>query len=314
MKAAIIDAFGAADQFKIIDMARPLIQPDELLVRVKAAAVNPKDTFIRKGRFKDFTGQNFPMLTGFDFAGEVAEVGSEVQAPGVGTAIYGMLDGWEGKTCAEFLAVKPHQCDRKPEALSFEEAAAIPLVASTSLQALRNKAGIQPGNAVCVNGAAGGVGTMAVRIAKILGADVTAISSAGNHEFLAGLGADHCVDYRTEDITRIGRQFDIFFDVFGNRPFMEAEPLLTTKGVWVSTVLQPHVFESVEATRNSTGKKAQMVIVESRREDLAQIREWIDAGQLKPVIHAVYPLDRIAEAHAQQETKHTRGKLVITID
>jgi NADPH:quinone reductase-like Zn-dependent oxidoreductase len=314
MKAAVIHAFGAADQFAIIDIPRPELQADEVLVRVQAAAVNPKDTFIRKGYFKDFTGTDFPMQTGFDFAGEVTAVGEAAQAPAVGTAVYGMLDGWAGRTCAEYLTVKAHQPAVMPADLSFEEAAALPLVCSTALQALRDQAGIQPGHAVCVNGAAGGVGSMAVRIATILGAEVTAIGSAGNHDFLRELGAAHCIDYNEADITQSDRQFDIFFDVFGNQPFDKVKPVLKPKGVWVSTVLQPHVFKSVEATKNSTGRKAQLVIVAARREDLDQIRDWVEAGQLRPVIHATYPLEKIGAAHAQQETKHTRGKLVIRID
>ena len=151
-------------------------------------------------------------------------------------------------------------------------------------------------------------------IAKILGAEVTAIGSARNHAFLRDLGADQCVDYHNEDITASPRRFDIFFDVFGNQPFDKVRPILNPRGVWVSTVLQPHVFKSVEETQNSTGQKARLVIVAARREDLDQIREWVEAGKLKPVIHAIYPLARIAEAHAQQETKHTRGKLVIRMD
>lgn len=314
MKAAIINAFGSIDQLKIADIARPKIQPDEVLVRVKAASVNPKDTFIRKGHLKKYTGDKFPMLMGFDFAGEIAEVGSDVRTNDVGSPVYGMLDGWDGRTCAEYMVAKPHQFDRKPESLTFVEAAALPLVSSTALQALRDQAGIKAGSSVCVNGASGGVGSMAVRVAKILGANVTAVSSAANHEFLKGLGADHCIDYHTEDITQLARRFDTFFDVFGNRPFADIKPALQPKGIWVSTVLQPHVFESIEATKNSGGKKAKMVIVASRRADLAQIRAWVDTGQLKPVIHGIYPLDRIAEAHAQQETKHTQGKLVIQIN
>ena len=314
MKAAVINAFGDTDQIEIVDIPQPVPQPDEVLVRVKAAAVNPKDTFIRKGYLKKYTGADFPMLTGFDYAGEVAAVGAEAEAPAVGAAVYGMLDGWEGRTCAEYMAVKAHQLAAMPADLSFEQAAALPLVCSTSLQALRDQAGIKPGHTVCINGAAGGVGSAAVRIAKILGAEVTAIASAGNHDFLRELGADHCVDYHVEDITASEHRFDIFFDVFGNQPFDNIKPILEPQGVWVSTVLQSHVFKSVEATKGSTGKKAQLVIVAASRSDLDQIRQWVEAGQLKPIIHATFPLEGIRDAHIQQESKHTRGKLVIRID
>ncbi|MDX1413925.1 MAG: NADP-dependent oxidoreductase [Candidatus Promineifilaceae bacterium] len=313
MKAAIFDSFGDTGVVRIADIPRPQISEGELLVRVHAAAVNPKDTFIRKGYLKRYTGETFPMLPGFDYAGEIAAVGSEINDFQVGDLVYGMLDGWQGATCAEFLAIYPDQASTKPETLSFINAAAVPLVSSTALQAFRDEAGLQEGHEVCINGASGGVGSVAVQIAKIMGARVTAVSRAENHEFLHGLGADVCLDYREVDITRSERLFDVFFDVFGNHRFEAIEPILTKEGIWVSTVLQSHVFESVAATQTSRGKKAKLVIVKSSREDLDLIRSWIDAGRLKPIVHSVFPLDQIQVAHAQQETKHTRGKLVISI-
>ena len=166
---------------------------------------------------------------------------------------------------------------------------------------------------MCINGASGGVGSVAVQIAKILGAQVTAVSRAENHDFLRELGADTCLDYREVDITESGQKFDIFFDVFGNRRYDEIEPILTNSGVWVSTVLQPHVFASVEATKSSSGKKAKLVIVKSSRADLDIISGWVNNGRLKPIIHAIYPLTDIRAAHAQQESKHSRGKIIISI-
>ena len=200
-----------------------------------------------------------------------------------------------------------------PPSLDNNEAAALPLVASTALQALRDEAHLVPGQRICINGASGGVGTAAVQIARIMGGQITAVSRIENHPFLLDLGADECLDYRDLDITKSGRQFDIFFDVFGNRPFDSIKPILTETGVWVSTVLQPHVFASVEATKNSSGKKAKLVIVKTSRSDLDIICGWVDAGQLKPILHDIYPLEQIQAAHAQQETKHTRGKIVISI-
>ncbi|MCB2147566.1 MAG: NAD(P)-dependent alcohol dehydrogenase [Deltaproteobacteria bacterium] len=312
MKAATITSYGPPDVLSIHDMPTPRPRSDEVLVRVRAAAINPKDTFIRKGRFKRFTGRHFPLLTGFDFAGEVAAVGAAVTDTTVGEAVYGMLDGWQGGACAEYVAVKAGRFCKKPEGVSFDEAAALPLVSLTALQALRNHAGIASGMQVCVNGASGGVGSMAVQIAKIMGAEVTAISSEQNHDFLESLGADRCIDYRHGDIGR-GRQFEIFFDVFGNRPFRSVKPILSRRGVWVSTVIQPHVFLSVALTRFFSHRKAKLVVVKSRGEDLAQVRRWVAAGLLRPIVHDVFPLEKIREAHVQQETKHTRGKIVIHI-
>ena len=219
-----------------------------------------------------------------------------------------MLDGWHGATCAEYVAVTTEQAALKPASLSFAEAAALPLVSSTALQAFRDEANMQDGQAVCINGASGGVGSVAVQIAKIMGARVTAVSGAENHDFLHDLGADACIDYRDVDITKSDQRFDIFFDVFGNQRFDAIKPILTSKGVWVSTVLQPHVFASVEETKSGSGKKAKLVIVKSSRADLDTISGWVNGGRLKPIIHSTYPLTEIQAAHAQQETKHTKAR------
>ena len=313
MKAACISTYGTTDVIDIIDLPIPKIKPDEILVRVRAAAINPKDTFIRKGRFKRFTGDQFPIQMGFDYAGEVAGLGSKVETVQEGEHVFGMLDGWGGGTCAEYVAVKTSQLARKPESSSFEEAAALPMATLTALQALRDEADIKVGMKVCINGASGGVGSMAVQIAKISGAAVTVISSKQNHAFLHEIGAASCFDYRDKNITQTDHRFDIFFDVFGNQRFHSIKPILSKKGVWVSTVLQPHVFYSVARTKFFSSKKAKLVKVKSSTEDLSVIRNWVDAGQLKPIIHEVYPLDKIQQAHAQQETKHTRGKVVVSI-
>jgi len=314
MRAVIFNRFGGTDVLEIADIAKPTIQADEVLVRVHAAAVNPKDTFVRKGRFQRLTGKQFPMQLGYDFAGEVAAVGDRVTNFNAGQAVFGMLDIWQGRTCAEYLAVRENMLAGMPSALTYTEAAAIPLTASTSLQALRDEADIKKGDHLGINGASGGVGTAAVQIAKLYGANVTAISSAVNHDFLTSLGADTCIDYHDTDVAVGDLRFDIFFDVFGNQPFKRIKPVLARSGTWVSTVVKPHVFISQFATRLFGRQKARQVIVKARHTDLALIRDWIEAGHLRPIVQDVFPLDEIREAHAQQETKHTRGKIVVTID
>ena len=313
MKAAVFNKYGATDVLEIVDIEKPSPKPDEALVQVRGASINPKDTFLRKGRFKHFSGSRFPMQTGLDFAGEVVDVGREVQTVKTGEAVFGMLDGWQGRACAEYVLTKPGQLAKKPEFLSFEEAAALPLVSLTALQALRDKGKIQKGMEVCINGASGGVGSMAVQIAKIHHATVTAVSSAANHELLIDLGADICIDYHDRAIKNSAQHFDIFFDVFGNQPFRIIKPILTKNGTWISTVIQPHVFISMFATALFSRKKAKMVMVHSCREDLSMVGNWVEAGSLKPVISKVFPLENIQEAHALLEAKHTRGKIVLSL-
>jgi NADPH:quinone reductase-like Zn-dependent oxidoreductase len=313
LKAAVINTFGPTSVLELVDIPKPHMQSDEVLVRVHAAAINPKDTFIRKGYLQRFTGNRFPMQMGFDYAGEVTKVGAKVRGVQEGEHVYGMLDGWHGGTCAEYVVVKSNQCASKSGSLTFEQAAALPMVTLTALQGLRDEAGVQARQNICINGASGGIGSMAVQIAKIYRASVMAVSSLQNHDFLHQLGADSCVDYHVIDILKTEQRFDIFFDVFGNQRFQAVKPILSSDGVWVSTVLQPHVFISVTWTRFFSRKKAKLVKVKSNREDLTIIRGWTDATKLKPIIHEVYPLDKINDAHAQQETKHTRGKIIIQI-
>ncbi len=310
MRAAIFNQYGTSDVLEISDLPKPTLKPNHILVKVQAAAINPKDTFIRKGRFKQFTGNQFPQFTGFDVAGKI--VASDSENLPVGAHVFGMLEGWHGGTCAEYVLVQSHQCAIIPNSIRMIDAAALPLVTLTALQALRDEASIKQGMCVCINGASGGVGSMAVQIAKIYGAHVTAIASQANHDFLYEIGADACIDYHETDIRTVNQTFDIFFDVFGNTRFADIKPILTKKSTWVSTVIQPHVFISMGLSILSK-KRAKLVVVKAIADDLAQISEWVATEKLKAIIHSVYPLEEIRAAHQQQESKHTRGKIVITV-
>lgn len=310
MKAAVFYAYGDVDVLQIADIPKPIIGDNEVLVKVVSAAINPKDTFIRKGRFKWFTGNQFPQLTGFDLAGTVAETNSADFA--VGDAVFGMLDGWHGASCAEYVAVKAHQLAHKPDTIDFDDVASVALVGLTALQALRDEGNIKAGDKVCINGASGGVGTMAVQIAKIYGCHVTAIASQKNHDFLRDLGADDCVDYRDTDISLTNATFDIFFDVFGNTRYRHIKPILSSDGKWISTVIQPHVFMSRFLSVFS-GKSATLVIVKAIRKDLLTIVEWILKGQLRAIIANRYLLEEIQQAHIEQQSKHSGGKIVIQV-
>lgn len=313
MKAAIFHAYGKADVIDIVDIPAPSAGDDEIIVRVKAASINPKDIFIRKGYFKQFTGSTFPMQTGFDFAGEIVEVGNRIVDYQTKDAVFGMIGGWSGRACSEFISVKPNQISHQPGNLTYVEAAALPLVSLTALQALRDMGHIESGKRVCINGASGGVGSMAVQVAKRYNAIITAISSKSNHTMMKSLGADVCIDYHEIDIAHSQNRFNIFFDVFGNQFFEKVKPILASDGTWISTVIRPEVDAAVQQTLFSTEQKAKQIMVQPDANDLALIRQWVEAGEINPIIHSVYSLEQIKEAHKQQETKHTRGKLVIDL-
>lgn len=211
------------------------------------------------------------------------------------------------------MTIKSNQLAHKPDGVSFDSAGGIALVGLTALQALRGEGKINSGDRVCINGASGGVGTVAVQIAKIYACHVTAIASKKNHDLLYELGADVCLDYHDTDITKSDLQFDIFFDVFGNTRFRDIKAILTIYGKWISTVIKPHVFLSTVLSRFSR-KTAKLIVVKSIRKDLLTISEWMAQGQLQAVIAETYAISDIQRAHLQQQSKHSGGKIVIQVD
>ncbi|MGB1249508.1 MAG: NAD(P)-dependent alcohol dehydrogenase [Candidatus Promineifilaceae bacterium] len=313
MKAAIFNAYGSADELQIADLPIPVIQSDELLVKVHASAMNPKEVFIRKGRFKHLSGDDFPQLGGFDFAGEVVEVGDDVAHLAVGDAVYGMLDGWAAGTHAEYYAAKGKGTARMAQGLSFTEAAAMPLAMLTAYQALLQIGRMQPNQRVLVNGASGGVGTFAVQIAKAFGASVTAVCSYRNIDLVKELGADKVIDYTAQAVLAPDDPYDIFFDAFGNFEFGNVQHLLTPQGFYISTVLRQHIFRDQALTQHNDGQKARLILVAPSSADLDALAPMIERGEIRPIIDKIYPLDQIADAHRHLETKRTRGKVVVQI-
>ncbi len=279
---------------------------------MRAAALNPKDVLVRVGKFSLLSGRRFPKRVGFDWAGEVAAVGQGVTDVPVGSAYYGMLGGFQGGACAEYLIARPDQSATKPATLDFEHAAAIPLAASTALQGLRDLGRVQGGMRVLINGASGGVGVFAVQLAKILGAHVTATSSAANLELCRRLGADVALDYRAADPLSGVDRYDVLFDVFGNRSYRDARRVLAHRGVYVTTVPKARVL--LDAARTLLAwPRARLVAVRPRSRDLAFLAECATQGRLTPIVEHVFPLERIAEAEEQVATKHTRGKVIVRV-
>ena len=307
------ERFGDESVLEVKERPTPSAAAGELLVRVRAAALNPKDVFTRSGRMRTFSGAGFPKRVGYDWAGEVVAQGPGVTGFAPGDAVYGMIQRWAGGAVAEYAAVRLTELARKPARLSFEEAAAVPLAALTALQALRDDAHLRPGQRVLINGASGGVGTFAVQIARALGARVVAVASGRNRELLQQLGAHEVMDYTVQPPTEVQPPVDVFFDVFGNQPFARARAALTPTGTWVSTVIRAHVALAHLRTLFLTSRRARLVLVKSNRADLELLARWAEEGQLKPVLEAVLPMEEVAQAMRQLSTKRTRGKVVLRI-
>ena len=309
MKKAIIKGFGKVDQLDFIDAVIPSIKDQEVLIRVAAVSVNPKDTFIRKGRYKTLTGAQFPMGVGFDYSGVVEQ--SNNAAFQIGDIVFGMVNGWAGKTFAEFVAVGNIEISKAPLNIDLIHAASIPLVAQTALQALTDIGKIREGFHICINGASGGVGTMAIQIAKSFGANVTTLTSPANFELCRSLGADSTLNYAEKIYTA---EFDIYFDVFGNQSYQSVKSLLSKKGIYISTVPSKRLLWRQYFINPFSNKKAALVIVQSTINKLQWIKTNIELGTLIPIIDSIFPFSDLGKAQSKVETKRTKGKVVVMIN
>lgn len=313
MKAVIINRYGSPEVLEYAEVEQPKIKPDQLLVKVRASSVNPIDWKIRKGMLRFMTGNKFPMILGFDVAGEVVEVGEQVTRFQPGDEIYGSL-GFPGGAYAEYAAVPEKLAVPKPINMSYEEAAAIPLAALTALQALRDQGNMQSGQSVLINGAAGGVGIFAVQIAKALDVEVTGVCSTKNLDFVKSLGADRVIDYTQQDFTKDKMQYDIVLDAVGKSSFWRCQNILKPNGIYITTLPSPDSFVQGVWTAILPGKKAKFILESPNSQDLLYLKDIIEAGKIRSVIDCIYPLQELAAAHAYSESERAVGKLVIVVE
>jgi NADPH:quinone reductase-like Zn-dependent oxidoreductase len=313
VKAVIINRYGSPEVLEYAEVEQPKIKPDQLLVKVRASSVNPIDWKIRKGMLRFMTGNKFPMILGFDVAGEVVEVGEQVTRFQPGDEIYGSL-GFPGGAYAEYAAVPEKLAVPKPINMSYEEAAAIPLAALTALQALRDQGNMQSGQSVLINGAAGGVGIFAVQIAKALDVEVTGVCSTKNLDFVKSLGADRVIDYTQQDFTKDKMQYDIVLDAVGKSSFWRCQNILKPNGIYITTLPSPDSFVQGVWTAILPGKKAKFILESPNSQDLLYLKDIIEAGKIRSVIDCIYPLQELAAAHAYSESERAVGKLVIVVE
>jgi NADPH:quinone reductase-like Zn-dependent oxidoreductase len=312
MRAVTIDRYGGPEVLHLTTVPRPVPTRGQVLVRTRFIGVNPKDIVVRKGKFKIATGKKFPLIVGHDIAGEVVDTGMGADLA-EGDLVFGMINDFAGRAYAEYAAVDCQQLAIAPISIGMDVAAAVPLAAQTALQALRDDARLQPDQSALINGASGGVGVFAVQIAKILGARVTAVCSHRNADLVKELGADEVVDYSKVELVNLDERFDVIFDVFGNYHFDKLKHLLRPRGTYVHTIPSGRIFKDVARTLVRR-KRAKLVVVKSRREDLDWLRKHIDAKRLRVVVDRSFALGDVAEAHRYMETKRARGKVVLAVD
>jgi NADPH:quinone reductase-like Zn-dependent oxidoreductase len=314
MKAIVQDKYGSPDVLNLRDVDKPEPLDDEVLVQVRAAAVNMADWIALTGRpyaARLAFGLFRPKLRipGIAMAGRVAGVGRNVTQFKPGDEVFGEVHS----AYAEYVCVAEDRISRKPTNLTFEQAAAVPLAGITALQGLRDKGRVQPGHRVLINGASGGVGTFAVQIARALGAEVTGVCSTRNVDIARSLGADHVIDYTQEDFTQSRTRFDAILDLAGSRPLSDCLRLLTPNGVYVSSVGRlGWVLKVALAARSARGKIVSLTAHQTQQ-DLAVLKEMMESGTVKPVIDRQYTLAEAPEALRYQGQGHAQGRIVITV-
>ncbi|MET9488280.1 NADP-dependent oxidoreductase [Nocardia sp. NPDC006630] len=308
MRAVIQKSFGGPEVLEVVEIDKPALLSGEVLVRVHASSVNPVDIAVRSGAFP-LLGEP-PFGVGWDISGVVEETGPGARYE-IGEEVYGMPFFPRAATAyAEYVAAPSRQLARKPANLSHVEAAALPLAALTAWQGLVDKAGIKEGDRVLIHRAAGGVGHLAVQIAKARGAYVIALASAAKHDYVLGLGADEVIDYRTTDYTEVVRDIDVVFDSVadGTRSLQVLKP----GGVLV-TILE-HVNPELAATVKAAGRRFAGVSVEPDYAALEAIAALADAGLVRPTIAAELPLADAPKAHELVASGQTVGKVVLTVE
>jgi NADPH:quinone reductase-like Zn-dependent oxidoreductase len=320
MKAIVHEKYGSPDVLQLKDVEKPTPKDDEVLIKVYAASVNKYDWhFLTADIFLIRLmggGLLKPKNTrlGADIAGRVEAVGRNVKQFQPGDEVFGMIDGG----FAEYACAPENALALKPVHSSFEEAAAVPMAAITALQGLRDTGQIKPGQKVLINGASGGVGTFAIQIAKLFGAEVTAVCSTGNLDQARSIGADHVIDYTREDFTRNVQQYDIIFAANGYHSLSAYKRALTPRGIYVmaggSTA---QIFQAMlmgSRMSETGGKQIRAGMAKRNQKDLAFLKELVEAGKVVPVIDRCYPLNEAAEALRYLGEGHARGKVVITME
>ena len=320
MKAIVCSSYGRPDVLELAEVEKPALADDLVLVKVRAASVNPADWYGVAGPLivRPSTGLFKPRSdrTGIDFAGTVEAVGKDVTHVRPGDDVFGARSG----ALAEYVTVRDAVV-AKPANLTFEEAAAVPVAAITALQGLRDKGQLRAGQQVLINGASGGVGTFAIQIAKALGAEVTAVCSTGNVEQARSLGADHVVDYTREDFTRSDRRYDLLLDVAGGKSWSQLRRVLTQDATVVIVGAQKrrlvgpigHIVRLRVASLLRGSQKVVFFIAKTNRADMEILRDLLETGKVKPVVDRKYELAETADAFRYLGEGHARGKVIVTV-
>ncbi len=319
MKAVIYQAYGSPDVLELQEVAKPVPKDNEILIKVHATSVTAGDCRMRKAdpfAARIYNGLMRPsrvQILGFELAGEVESIGEKVTRFKVGDQVLASC-GFKFGAYAEYRCLpEDGVIARKPLNLDFGEAAALPIGGGTALRFLR-AGNVQSGQKILIYGASGSVGTYAVQLARIFGAEVTAVCSTDNIKMVKSLGAKHVIDYTNTDFTQLGEQYDVIFDTVGKSKFASCMKALKPRGCYLSA-FSPGLSPVLRGLRlNISGGKAYKTATgREKQEDLLFLQERIESGELRPVIDRSYPLEQIVEAHRYVDTGHKKGNVVIQV-
>jgi NADPH:quinone reductase-like Zn-dependent oxidoreductase len=310
--AAFFRQHGSPEVFEIGQLAAPDVTADSVLVRVRATSVNPVDCYLRRGGLRRFAALPFPIIPGVDICGVVESTGPRVRDLQAGDEVFGFLQRGYG-AYAEVVECPASWLARKPARLTDAEAASLPCVAMTALQGLRDKARLKAGDSVLIVGASGGVGTMAVQIARAMQVHVTAVCSAANADTVRALGASRVIDYSRENVFEERERFDAVFDCVGRERFWAFRRLLRPHGIHVGIAGRREMVIDSVLSRLTPGQTSYQFHVQARSRDLEHVAKMVEEGTLRPVVSRVLPLSEIAAAHRLCETRRTVGKIAVEI-
>ncbi len=312
MKAIVFAKYGSPDVLQLKEVAKPVPQDNEVLIKIHASSVNPFDWRTMRAkpffiRLKEGLLKPKNKRLGADFAGQIEAVGKKVKQFQPGDKVFGICSG----AFAEYVCVPENGIVLKPAGATFEEAAALPIAAITALQGLRDKGQLQPGQQVLINGASGGVGTFAVQIAKSFGAEVTGVCSTKKLALVSSIGADHVIDYTKENFTQNGQCYDLIFDAAAYHSLSDYKRALSPQGVYVWIGGSLAMILKIMLSRS---KKFTLLSAKKNKKDFNLLKELFETGQVKAVIDRSYPLSEVAEAIRYLEAGKARGKVVITVE
>jgi NADPH:quinone reductase-like Zn-dependent oxidoreductase len=308
MKAVRIHSYGNANVLRYEDAPEPIIRADDVLIRVIGSSVNPVDWKIREGHFKEMIPFRMAIIPGWDVSGVVEAVGAKVGKFKVGDSVFSRPDIERDGTYAEFVAVREDEVAAKPKTISHIEAGVLPLAGITAWEVLINVAKVSAGQRVLIHAAAGGVGSLAVQLAKWRGAYVIATASVANRALVESLGADEFIDYRAQRLLNTTKNIDMVFDTIGGPTQEESWSVMNPGGILISIISKP-----LEDEATKLGLRSAFVFIKPNAAALDEIAQLVDSGKLRPLIGAEFALEDIKRAHTLSESGHSKGKIALYV-